>query len=212
MGNGKSRAGVTPPGGAQAGGASVASTKPGVGAAPTAKDVGAVGSKGEAKVVEGRAAGGAIAKGGPKEEEHSSPVPVPARKAALEDFIMLKTVGKGSFGKVVMVSGAGVLSLWRSGGLADLCNCSELCIIRSCVLTSPASYMHAVSEWLCFSCIRARGTWLDSLSPVPIRCHSLRCPPILLLARAHVQNTQALTPAVLWLVVVVVVLAGAQEG
>ena len=35
----------------------------------------------------------------------SVPRPMPARKAALEDFVLLKTVGKGSFGKVVMVRG-----------------------------------------------------------------------------------------------------------
>jgi serum/glucocorticoid-regulated kinase 2 len=31
------------------------------------------------------------------------PMPMPARRATLDDFIMMKTVGKGSFGKVVMV-------------------------------------------------------------------------------------------------------------
>lgn len=34
----------------------------------------------------------------------SAPRPMAAKKAILDDFIMLKTVGKGSFGKVVMVS------------------------------------------------------------------------------------------------------------
>jgi hypothetical protein len=29
--------------------------------------------------------------------------PVAARRAVLDDFVLLKTVGKGSFGKVVMV-------------------------------------------------------------------------------------------------------------
>ena len=33
----------------------------------------------------------------------SQPRPMPVRKANLEDFVLIKTVGKGSFGKVVMV-------------------------------------------------------------------------------------------------------------
>ena len=33
----------------------------------------------------------------------SHPLPVPTKKATIDDFIMLKTVGRGSFGKVVMV-------------------------------------------------------------------------------------------------------------
>jgi len=45
-------------------------------------------------------AGGAGAAGG---GDHSAPVFMPARRATAEDFVMLKTVGKGSFGKVVMV-------------------------------------------------------------------------------------------------------------
>ena len=43
----------------------------------------------------------------------SNPLPMPARKACLEDFVLLQTVGKGSFGKVVMVR---ALKSWGRGG------------------------------------------------------------------------------------------------
>jgi hypothetical protein len=75
----------------------------------------------------GAAAGPVVSNKGPNyipgfdgEDDHASsqtvPRAIPARKAVLEDFYMLKTVGKGSFGKVVMVSAPGVGSV---GGMRN---------------------------------------------------------------------------------------------
>lgn len=107
MGNQKSR----PNGGHDHHGSSKGGA--GAGAMAGGPSSGAAGGLGGAAAMEAHSSGGQAGKGGQSssgnaasaaaDNDFGMPRPIGVRKAVLEDFILLKTVGKGSFGKVVMV-------------------------------------------------------------------------------------------------------------
>lgn len=107
MGNQKSRPGSAQPGGHGGAGYGGGAAGKGAGAvvgAPAPAGHGAPDAHAAAAPSKaGGAAASAAALAADNDMDGGMPRPIGVRKAVLEDFILLKTVGKGSFGKVVMV-------------------------------------------------------------------------------------------------------------